>query len=232
METLKQSILIIAFLAGISCFNANGQVTIGSDIAPLSGVLLDIKSKAGTAGTGDATTDAAGGGVALPRVTLTSLTSLAPFLASASPAEMKDRTGLTVYNISTTSPFKPGLYIWDGAKWNVAGGGVKYFYMPSVNIPVTSTGTGKTFNLYEAYKNQFTKSTNTLWKSSNSALNYIPSPESDRLYTAAELDYVVTYYDSSIISSLTISAAGVMTYAVSSINTTAASYFNIIFVVK
>jgi hypothetical protein len=127
--------------------------------------------------------------------------------------------------------------VWDGAKWTVTGGGaVRYFYMPSVNIPVNTTG-AKTFNLYEAYRNQFVKSYNqasgpNAWVSSNASLAQIPSPETDRLYNANELDYVITYYDKSIISALSINASGLMSYTVSSIATTAATYFNIILVVK
>jgi hypothetical protein len=133
--------------------------------------------------------------------------------------------------------------VWDGAKWTVTGGGaVRYFYMPSVNIPVNTTGT-KTFELYEAYRNQFVKSNNqaggsnpwsgpNAWVSNNTSLAQIPSPETDRLYNANELDYVITYYDKSIISALSINASGVMSYTVSSIATTAATYFNIILVVK
>ncbi|MDR2389193.1 MAG: hypothetical protein LBD89_05335 [Tannerellaceae bacterium] len=233
MKTLKSAFLLIVITTSVFCFNAKGQVTVGSDIAPLSGVLLDIKSKAGTAGSGDATTDVNGGGLGLPRVTLTDISSLAPFLPSASSAEKKDRTGLMVYNISTTSPFKPGVYVWDGTKWNVAGGGVKWFYMPSCNIPITTTG-AKTFNLYTEYVKQFKKDGNTLWKSSNSSLAYVPSPESDRLYAATELDYVITYYDSSVITlgNTPIDANGLLTYTVNSIVTTPATYFNIVFVVK
>ncbi|MDR1343754.1 MAG: hypothetical protein LBJ39_00215 [Tannerellaceae bacterium] len=238
MKAFKTIFTFIVIAFGLSCFQAKGQVTIGSDIAPLQGVLLDIKSKAGTAGSGDATTDASGGGLGLPRVTLTSLTSLAPFLASATTAQMKDRTGLMVYNISAANNFKPGIYVWNGAKWTTTGEGVKYFYMPSVNISAT-TGTGKQFNLYQAYKDQFDKTTNgstgpQTWVSSNNTLAFVPSPESDRLYAYSELDYVITYYDKSVFSNISINTSGMMTYTVAaaSPNITSATYFNIVFVVK
>jgi hypothetical protein len=232
MKTLKSVFIFILFIAGISCFEAKGQVTIGSDIAPLEGVLLDIKTKAGTAGLGDATTDAAGGGLGLPRVALTSVSSLAPFLPSATSAQMKDRTGLMVYNISNTSPFKAGVYVWDGEKWNVAGRGVKWFYMPSVNVTITSTGTGKTFDLYNAYKNQFTKQGNATWASNNSNLSYVPSPENTGLYASTELDYIITYYDQVVFNNVSVSNSGMLTYDVNTLNTTPKTYFNVVFVVK
>lgn len=234
MKTLKSAFLLLPIIVGEACFEAKGQVTIGSGIEPLSGVLLDIKTHAANADN-ETTGGTAGGGLGLPRVKLTGATSLAPFLPSATAAEKTARAGLTVYNVSTTSPFKPGVYVWDGAKWNVAGGGeIKYFFMPSVNIPITSTGSGKTFDLYDAYAKQFTKSQNTTWRSSNAALNYIPSPESDRLYQPGELDYVITYYDTGVITlgATPISAAGVLTYTVNTLATTEKTYFNIVFVVK
>jgi hypothetical protein len=194
---------------------------------------LDIKSKA-AATAGAATTDANGGGLGLPRVELTSLTTLAPF-ADGDANYKKERTGLTVYNLTNNTAFKPGVYVWDGTKWTVTGGGnVKWFYMPSVNIPITSTGAGKTFNLYNAYKTQFTKQGNSNWRSSNSGLAFVPSPETTALYEASELDYVITYYDPTVITLGTtpISATGVLTYDVISLATTSNTYFNIIFVVK
>jgi hypothetical protein len=232
MKTLKPTFLLIVIFAGAVCFSAQGQVTVGSDIAPLSGVLLDIKSH--TADANNATTGGTtGGGLGLPRVILTDVNSLAPFLPSAASGEKTARAGLMVYNVSTTSPFTQGVYVWDGSQWNVAGGGggeVKYFYMPSLNIPITSLG-AYTFNLHDAYKSQFTKAGNTTWASSNAGLTNIPSPGST-LYTANELDYVVTYYDKDVITINSISAAGLMSYTVNSIVTSSKTYFNIIFVVK
>jgi hypothetical protein len=227
MKTLKSAFLIIVIITGVSCFNAKGQVTIGSDLEPLSGVLLDIKSTNGTTA-GDATTTV--GGLKLPRVSLNSETELTPFLSSSTSGEKKDRAGLMVYNVSSTAPFKPGVYVWDGAKWNVAGGGVKWFYMPSFNISVSSTGTSS-INLYEKYK-QFLKAGNQEWISSNSSLSGIPSPDSGGLYAANQLDYVITYYDPTVFNNIAINSSGLMTYNVLSTTTTSATYFNIIFVVK
>ncbi|MDR1918989.1 MAG: hypothetical protein LBQ65_05000 [Tannerellaceae bacterium] len=225
MKTFKSIFLFIA-IAGFACFEANGQVTIGSDLAPNTSAILDIKQQAGASGTATVTS----GGLLLPRVALTSLTSLAPF----SNTDLLNHRGLTVYNVSTTAPFKLGLYVWDGAKWGMAGEGTKYFYMPSCNIPVTTVSNGQTFNLYNEYAKQFTKSLNTAgWVSSNSALNFVPSPDAaGPLYTAAQLDYVITYYDPTVFTITSIAANGLMTYNVKTLTTTPATYFNIVFVVK
>ncbi|MDR1259137.1 MAG: hypothetical protein LBK65_07675 [Tannerellaceae bacterium] len=231
MKTFKNMFLFIVIALGLSCFQAMGQVTVGSDIAPLSGVLLDIKSQAADPSTNATTTGTAGGGLGLPRVVLTSETTLAPFLPSATAAEMKARAGLMVYNVSTTSPFKPGVYVWNGTKWTTTGEGIRYFYMPSCNIEVASTGT-KTFNLYNEYVRQFTRSGNGTFITSNSSINYVPSPELTRLYAANELDYVITYYDTSVFTGVSINAAGLMSYTVNTTNTTSATYFNIVFIVK
>ncbi|MDR2810752.1 MAG: hypothetical protein LBB84_09420, partial [Tannerellaceae bacterium] len=224
MKTLKSAFLLTVIITGISCFEAKGQVTIGSDKAPLPGVLLDIKSDNATQPGGATVTGTNGGGLGLPRVSLTSETSLSPFYTLTDVNELKNRTGLMVYNVSTIAPFKPGVYIWDGAKWNVAGGGVKWFYMPACNVSTTST----LINLYDIYKEQFTKQGNTKWASNNGTITHIPSPYGDKLYESNELDYVVTYYDSSVFPTVSISNAGVMTYTVSSNPTiTSATYFNI-----
>jgi hypothetical protein len=231
MKTFKTISLFIVISLGLSCFQAIGQVTVGSDIAPLSGVLLDIKSQAANANN-ETTTGTAGGGLGLPRVMLVNEITLEPFLtATANAADKTARAGLMVYNVSSTSPFKPGIYVWNGTKWTTTGEGIKYFYMPSCNIPVTSTG-AKTFNLYDEYKKQFTKSGNTTFITSNASINYVPSPELTRLYTASELDYVITYYDTSIFSAVSINATGLMSYTVNSTNTTSSTYFNIVFIVK
>ncbi|MDR2118061.1 MAG: hypothetical protein LBP25_00795 [Tannerellaceae bacterium] len=233
MKTLKSIFLLSLLIAGASCFEAKGQVTIGADIEPLKGVLLDIKSTAGTGGT--ATTDV--GGLGLPRVALTSLTSLAPFLNSTEEGVTNakaDRTGLTVYNITNNSTFKPGIYVWNGTKWTVTGGGARWFYMPAINISVTSQVTDVDFDLYDAYKKQFTRSGNTTFKSNpNYGGAYVPSPESDRIYNANELDYVITYYDTQVFSSVAVDDNGKMKYStVANPVITPNTYFNVVFIVR
>jgi hypothetical protein len=118
----------------------------------------------------------------------------------------------------------------------VAGGGVKWFYMPACNIPAASGATNQTFNLYEQYQKQFEESLNpSLWRSSNNSLSRIPSPDDSRLYSPGELDYVITYFDEDVftIGSTPINPSGVLTYSVkTNPPITSATYFNIIFIVK
>jgi hypothetical protein len=150
--------------------------------------------------------------------------------------EKKNRAGLTVYNVSSTAPFQPGVYVWDGEKWTVSGGGgeSKYFYLPTCIIPVTGTGTQTPFNLYNEYASQFTNSGATdTWISSNASLTTVPSPENGSLYAASQLDYVITYYDRNVFENISINSAGLMSYSVKSNATiTAATFFNIVFIVK
>ncbi|MDH6317746.1 hypothetical protein M2459_003507, partial [Parabacteroides sp. PF5-5] len=144
-------------------------------------------------------------------------------------------------NLTTTSPFKKGIYVWDGEKWTEAaegadsgsGGGKKWFYMPAFNLPMTSVGTGKTFNLYTEYQKQFTQSLNTtLYKTSNSSVTTVPAPEIGTLYTPTQLDYVVVNYDASVITVNSISPTGLMTYEVLDTDPSPTSFMTIVFVVK
>lgn len=73
-----------------------GQVGIGTT-SPNSNALLDI----------DATTNV--GGLLLPRVTLTSSSSVAPLAAHVA--------GMTVYNTATNADIFPGIYTNDGSRW-------------------------------------------------------------------------------------------------------------------
>jgi len=95
-------------------FQMNAQVTIGSDNEPLKGALLDLKSQ--QPDNNNVTSDK--GGLVLARVQLQSLTSLRPFVSDAQlGTEGKKHAGLIVYNLTKTTPFEEGLYLWDGTKW-------------------------------------------------------------------------------------------------------------------
>lgn len=229
--------LLLFFITVAGIGSVYGQVTIGADIAPAKAALLEIKSQAADGTTNVTSTT---GGLGLPRVSLQSLTTLQPFIASATDTEKTQHAGLMVYNLNETAPFAKGVYVWDGSKWAQigAGGGTvanaeKYFYIPSFNIPLAAPGaTTRTFNLYNEYVRQFTQSSNSTFKSSNASLTHIPSKAAGTLYAASELDYVVTYYDPAIISDVTVSAAGVLSYKVVSQITSPASFLNVVFVVK
>jgi hypothetical protein len=222
---LKVRLVLTVFFAWFM-LHASAQVTIGSDIAPNAGALLDLKQ---TASTGGAATVAAGGGLNLPRITLTSLTSLVPLIATHTTTEASAHIGLTVYNLSATSPFKPGVYVWDGAKWAPVGAGsVGFFYMPSFNLPLTSTGT-KTYDLFAEFKKQLGNSpTSPTYKTSDASV-VIPANVTG---LATDFTYIVTDYSTDIITVTGVSAAGVLTYNVLSLVPTLTSYINIVMVPK
>ncbi|GHV31801.1 hypothetical protein FACS1894177_07030 [Bacteroidia bacterium] len=122
--------IILFFLVPITELSA--QVTIGSLEEPTKGALLQLKEISGIT---DDSPDAYKG-LAMPRVHLTEENNLYPMLL-ADPADPssgpnadytanksgldKSHTGLIVYNLNDASPFKKGLYVWSGSKWEPAG---------------------------------------------------------------------------------------------------------------
>ncbi|SHG02799.1 hypothetical protein SAMN05444362_1144 [Dysgonomonas macrotermitis] len=122
----------------------------------------------------------------------------------------------------------PGYYYFDGSIWQPMDYTPEFLYLPSFNLPVTAIATGVTYDLYtNVYKLQFTKAGNSNFVSSNSSLAQIPT-----LYTASQLDFVVTYYDNTIIKVNSVSAAGVLNYDVLNTNPDNNSFINIVLVVK
>ncbi|GHT59824.1 hypothetical protein AGMMS50239_07350 [Bacteroidia bacterium] len=122
--------IILFFLVPITELSA--QVTIGSLEEPTKGALLQLKEISGIT---DDSPDAYKG-LAMPRVHLTDENNLYPMLLAdpADPASGpnadytankswldKSHTGLIVYNSNDASPFKKGLYVWSGSKWEPAG---------------------------------------------------------------------------------------------------------------
>lgn len=238
---MTQKIILTAIFSLIMTV-AMAQVTIGSGEAAVEGALLDIKSQEGTSANSFVT---ATKGLILPRVQLTSNTSLLPLSSTTDETLKRKHAGATVYNLSTTNGFSEGVYIWDGTQWHtVAGGGSgtaaqRWFYLPSFNLPVTSTGTNQIYDLYtNVYKKQFTKSGNSNFVTSNTSsstpTNTVPSPTNGTLYTATQLEYIVTDYTGkgSLITIKSISTAGVMTYDVHSTDIPEDAYINIVLVVK
>jgi hypothetical protein len=97
LKMMKKNVcLFMLFLAlgtaGVSVF---AQVTIGSDVAPHPGAVLDLKSTSK--------------GVLLPTVTLSN--NVADFQLQGDKSKA---VGLIAYNNGDT----PGLYVWDGTSWN------------------------------------------------------------------------------------------------------------------
>lgn len=115
---LGTKLLLVLFI--ISAGYLKGQVTIGSDIPPEDAALLDVKSRQPRTDGGE-TTDGNGGGILLPRVNLVDINKLSPFIDRATESQKKRHTGLVVYNLTKSSVFDPGMYIWDGSKWRLLG---------------------------------------------------------------------------------------------------------------
>lgn len=254
----KLTTILLGLLLIIGSLNSYAQVTIGIETKPAEGAMLELKNKDATNPSKvnvieNITSDK--GGLALPRVWLTNKKTLEPFIpvadvdwTNASITKIKEKhAGLTVYNINNSSAtetdldkiFHQGIYVWDGAQWSQVGDSKvreRYFPMPAFNLPLTKiTGTDDTkptYDLYAEYKKQFTNDAgNPLFKSSV-AMNGIPSPGYDRLYIASELDFVVTYYDDSVLKINSIDSNGVMTYEVKNTDPGPNSFINIIFVIK
>lgn len=113
----KISLFVICVLI-IVVEDTYSQVTIGSGIAPVRAGMLDIKDQEPDA---DNVTSKSGG-IVLPRVELMNLSTLEPFMETSIvdyDKEKKIHTGMLVYNMTNTSSITPGLYFWDGTKWNI-----------------------------------------------------------------------------------------------------------------
>lgn len=207
--------LILLFIIGLST-ELRAQVTIGSGLEPNKGALLDLKEKDPVNPAVDNST--AKKGLIMPRVNLTSMTSLAD-IDGAAGKEAK-HTGLTVYNLSTTGGFEPGIYVWDGARWIKCGAAASaaepgFFYMPSFNLPISTPGTNA-YGIYDEYKTQFAKA-------------------GLHVYEPDEIEFKVTYYDSSLINNILFPEDAGNRYMVYSVLSTTApegAYINIIIVVK
>jgi len=119
--------LMLAFT--VSFITVHAQVTVGWDTPPEKAALLEIKSQ-NPPTDGGATSSSGGGGLLLPRVLLTDINELSPFIDknNVSPTEYgrqkKIYKGLVVYNLTETEAFVPGMYVWDGIQWTSASGDI------------------------------------------------------------------------------------------------------------
>jgi hypothetical protein len=227
MKKVIFCLIVLALFAG----KARAQVTIGSGYEPHPDALLDLKE------TNDAPTGTSTKGLLMPRVKLVNTTNPAPLSAHVA--------GMTVYNtdpsgVGNPGAVTPGFYYNDGQKWvRLSFGTENWFYMPSIAIDVTTSGTFSR-DLYLEYRKQFedTKDGET---SANSLVAGTPLKASPgapnpftKIYAANELYYYVTGYDATVFSfpANPITADGVLTYTVNADNVTGATFMNIVFGVK
>lgn len=116
--------ILISILSVCLAFasNSNAQVTIGSDVKPQSGALLELREFP-TKANGATSTK----GLMLPRVELSDTKSLTD-MNGVNAAEHILHTGLMAYNVSIDkcNNLAPGVYLWNGEEWNRLGNGVVY----------------------------------------------------------------------------------------------------------
>lgn len=108
---MKYNILIISILLLSFLPTIKAQVTIGSQEPPRTGSLLDLNENANTGK--NANTQK---GLGLPRVSLSSLTTL----TIDSESKKGDYVGTMVYNTTTNMNIKEGIYCWMGSTWKQA----------------------------------------------------------------------------------------------------------------
>ena len=102
--------------------NVAAQVTIGSDIEPRKGALLDLKESN--------LENNSSKGILFPRVVLSNEKELYPMFGTVGNEDPEytankntsntiksEHKGLIVYNLSEEGDFSEGLYIWDGFEW-------------------------------------------------------------------------------------------------------------------
>lgn len=131
--------------------------------------------------------------------------------------------GMMVYNTNTVSDIFPGFYYFDGVRWNAFfDNRFRFFYSPSISIPITAVGTGYTVNLYDQYTANF----------STPAVKSPSAPSAIPVFASSDLNYYISNFDPSILANITISDAGVMTYDVIATTPSYCSFVNVIFTLK
>ncbi|MDR0428357.1 MAG: hypothetical protein LBH12_07105, partial [Dysgonamonadaceae bacterium] len=106
----KYRLLPVIFCLLLSSYS-RAQVTIGANIDPNEGSLLDLKEYPSNQSANSTK------GLGMPRVNLSDWNELAPILSNPDAKDKRDHIGLVVYNMPGKSWMLPGIYVWDGAKW-------------------------------------------------------------------------------------------------------------------
>lgn len=127
----------------------------------------------------------------------------------------------TTVTTKTSNITSPGFYYYKNSisKW-VGLTMPKFFYMPSILIQTTTLG-ATSRDLYAEYLQQFTAPA----VASAGSAGKIPVLE------RGDLEYYVTYLDSTVFTNVSITSGGVMSYTVAN-NANENSFMNIVFVVK
>lgn len=227
--------IVLSILFSVAIVSVSAQVTIGSDVMPIEGALLDIKQQVANTSTNVTATK----GVIFPRVQLSAKGSLSP-LAADNVTNHRTHIGTVVYNLKavegsgSVAALQIGLNVWDGSQWQSYKKQrsvllPNFFYLPQFELPLgTLSGATKTFNLYDEYKRQFSPNpTNPKFFSSGGNTVQIPG-----VYSVNDLIYAVLHYDSSIISVTQIDTDGTLHYTVNNTAPTTLSYITVVCIVK
>lgn len=179
---MKLKFLFAFFIVFTYISNTHAQVGINTE-SPDPSSILDIVS-----------TDK---GVYLPRMTTTQKQAI-----------QDPKAGLLVFDTSLkcVSEYTDNTWVCLSVPKEV-----RWFYMPSIPIPVDSISATavKTLNLYNEYKSQFLGTNADSFKASNNAPSSIPYfPQANELY------YYVTFYSKDVFEIVEISDTGVMQYKV------------------
>lgn len=98
-----------------------------------------------------------------------------------------------------------------------------WFFMPSVTINTSTMGTALQFDLYEAFKQQFVTPKVRNVSAPAAIIPVLPAKTA--------LNYYITDYDATVLSNVSVTDQGIMTYTVVG-EPTEFSFINIVFVLK
>lgn len=230
----KSLVIYLILFFGYS-IASSAQVTIGSNIPPEKGALVDLKQTIS-----DPTNSTnASKGMLLPRVYLTDLNSLSPLVDINSPnyTDLKlSHEGITVYNMNNaggTTGLEEDIYYWDSEKWEriYSSSGpygssdvIKYFILPSFNLK-TAAGT-HIVNLYTEVVRPYLMDAYSSGSRGTNSPQIIPTTK-----VAGDFYYYVTNSSTSTLTISSITDGGEMTYR-STGSSTANAFVNIIVVFK
>ncbi len=110
---MKTIILSILIFIGAN-YSIYSQITIGSNLSPNSGALLDLKESNNIGANSSK-------GLTFPRVSLERPDILAPCVTGDLTTDVKNaHIGLCVYNVTFNKELGlcPGFHVWDGMKWD------------------------------------------------------------------------------------------------------------------
>lgn len=244
---MKTNLLILWFLLLVSV-TIRAQVNIGMNEKNERAAILDLKTNKVThpdrLGASNVTSNQ--GGLNLPRVLLNSLSTLEPFIAVTDSewtnplSQIKAKhTGLMVYNLTTNSVLEPGAYIWNGNTWNkffqepeLSTPNRIIFPLPPFTLPLVVEGQPEvkrlSYDLYDTYVDSKILGYSITNMSSVEFAAFRRETE----YKKDELDYIITHYDPTVLSNVSISNNGIMSYTVLNINPPRTSFINIYLMVK